>query len=204
MRRSIVAASVFTLALAGFAGTASADDGEYEDEEEEVVVKKKKRKSSEEGEVRVIVVNESEPKRRKPRKIPAVEGEAPPEGYHTETQSMRGLWIAGISVFAAGYAVQILSGGIADAVHGHYEGKYTYYSLIPVAGPFIVAGHEEISAPGKVPFILWGIMQAGGMGMFIGGLAARKEVWVSNGASNELPAPEVYVGLGSIGVRQQF
>lgn len=202
MLRTIVAASVFTVALGGFAGTASADDGD--DEEEEVVVtKKKKRKSSEEGEVRVIVVNE-EPRRRKPRKIPAVEGEDPPEGYHTEHQSMKGLWIAGISIFAAGYALEILSGGIADAVHGHYDGKYTYWSLIPVAGPFIVAGHEEISAPGKVPFILWGIMQAGGMGMFIGGLAAKKEVWVSNGASNELPPPEVYVGLGSIGLRQQF
>ena len=49
-----------------------------------------------------------------------------------------------------------------------------------------------------------GLVQTAGMGMFIGGLAAKKEVWVKDSASMQMPEPEVFVGLGSVGLRQRF
>ncbi|NUP05904.1 MAG: hypothetical protein HOW73_07590 [Polyangiaceae bacterium] len=205
MRRLIIASSVFAFALAGFATQAHAQDGDDEGEEEEVVVTKRKKRRSDDN-VRVIVVEDDDdydrPRRkRKPRKLTAVPGEAPPEGYHVETTTHKGVWVAGISMFGASYFLSVLSGAIADAAEGHEEGLYSYYGLIPVAGPFVIAGHEEISGPGKIPFILFGAVQAAGMGMFIGGLAAKKEVWIADSASTD---PQVYVGLGNIGLVQHF
>lgn len=204
MRRSIMVTSAIAATLA-FAVVSDAH-AQDEDDDEEVVVMRKRPKAEADGKVQVIVIKEGDdppPRRRrsKPRKLEAIDGESPPPGYHTETTTMKGLWIAGISIWGAGYFLSILSGGIADAVEGHDEGRHTFYNLIPVAGPFITAAHREIEGPGKMPFILWGIMQAGGMGMFIGGLSAKKSVWVSDGASL---SPELLIGPGSIGLRQRF
>lgn len=199
MGRTMVFSSALAVALFGFAGQAYAGD----DPDEEVVPQARAGRGEK---VQVIVVNGDEsvgPRRRhRARKIEAVDGERPPAGYHRETTSLRGVWIAGISLFASSYVLSILSGGIADAVEGHEGGRYTWYSLIPAAGPFIIAGHGEISPVAKVvPFILCGVMETAGLGMFIGGLAAHKDVWVSDEARLD---PELFVGPGSIGVRQKF
>lgn len=203
MRRLMLAASVLAFTLVGFSGEAFADDGE-EDEYEEVVVRKKKKKKSDDN-VQVIVIEDDEEaaprRRRRPKKLTAIPGEEPPPGYHTETSTYKGVWIAGISLFGSSYLLSLISGAIADGVEGHDEGRHTYYNLIPVAGPFISAAHDEIQGPGKMPFILFGIIQAGGMGMFIGGLSAKKHVWVSDEIAL---SPELLIGPGSIGLRQQF
>jgi len=202
----MVVSSVLALSLVGFAGEAFAGDHDEGDEETVVVPKS----TSGEGKVQVIVVHDGEDseggrRARRPyrrRKIAAVDGERPPPGYHTETTTMKGLWVGGISMFSSAYLVDILCAGIADAVEGHEGGKYTWYSLIPLAGPFVIAGHDEISPVAKVvPFILLGAIETAGLGMFIGGLASKKEVWISNDAKLD---PELYVGVGSLGLRQKF
>jgi hypothetical protein len=205
MRRTIVFSSALALALMGYAGQASAQDSE--DEEEEIVVTKRKKKKVEaegEGKVQVIVINDDEedgPRRKKRRRLDAIDGEKPPPGYHTETTTYKGIWGGGIGMLGGGYLLTLISGAVADAVEGYEDGKFTYYSLIPVAGAFVSAGHSEIEGPGKMPFIIFGLIQAGGLGMIIGGASAKKEVWVSDDAMVD---PEVFVGPGMLGIRQRF
>lgn len=208
MRRSMVASSVLVFALAAVsAREARADDAAETEEVEAVDEEAPSTTKAGKKKVRVIVIDDDEEdvgprrKRRKPRRLTPIDGEDPPEGYRSETTNIKGLWVAGVSLFGASYFLSIVSGGIADAVEGYENGKHTYFGLIPVVGPFITAGHPEIEAPGKIPFILFGAMQAAGVGMFIGGLAAKKEVWV---ASDFSFAPELVIGPGGIGMRQQF
>jgi len=208
MRCKTIVSSAFALALLGIAGGANAGDSDEEEEEEIVTLK---RKGDNDDKVQVIVIQNDdiqnddrrERRKKKKRKMPAVEGEAPPEGYHTETTNLRGLWIAGISTFAPIYALTVLSGGIADAWEGT-GGYYAAWTLLPIAGPFVVAAHggdNGIGGGAKVYFVAMGLLQATGMGMFIGGLAAKKSVWVPDEYSM---TPQISVGAGNISLRQNF
>lgn len=209
MRRLIAISTVLALSgVMGYARDAMADD-EYE--EEEVVVKKKKPRvvieddEATDDNVQVIIVKDKERgksrRSRRGRVISAEDGEAPPPGYHTETKSLKGVWVAGLSMWASSYFLSVLGGGIADAAEGYDEGKYIYYSLIPVAGPFVIAGHDEIGIGGKMPFILFGAVQAAGLGMFIGGLAAKQKIWVADDVAFEV---EPTIGLGTLGLNATF
>ena len=206
MRCKTIVSSAFAVALFGITSGAYAQDSDDE-AEEEVVTMGTKGEAKGDGKVQVIVIqnDDGEGRRKKPRKrkMPAVEGENPPPGYHTETTNIRGLWIAGISTWAPSYLLSILGGGIADAVEGT-DGYYAAWNLLPIAGPFVTAAHggdSGISGGGKVYFIFMGVLQAAGAGMFIGGLAANKSVWVPDEYSM---TPQISVGLGTVNLRQNF
>jgi len=157
--------------------------------------------------VQVIVVQQAappEPVRPRRRRIPAADDGPPPAGFHEETTTLKGLWIAGISVLGAGYLLSVLSGSVADAVEGERDGKYVWYSLIPLGGPFVIAAQSEISGPADPYFVFLGILQAAGAGMLIGGLAAQKTYWVTDDAKTEPLVPQVRVGAGWASVRVAF
>ncbi|HTJ82610.1 MAG TPA: hypothetical protein VL400_12895 [Polyangiaceae bacterium] len=157
--------------------------------------------------VQVIVVQQQAPAEAAPprrrRRIAADDG-PPPAGYHEETTTLKGLWIAGISVLGAGYLLTILSGSVADAVDSNRDGKYVWYSLIPVGGPFVIAAQREISGPADPYFVLLGVLQVAGTGMIIGGVAAQKTYWVTDEAKVEPLVPELRVGAGWASMRVAF
>lgn len=210
MRRILgITFSLFALTIAGdaFAGEdeATTDDEDAVEQEAPKKKKRKKRRVVEEDDesVEVVVVEGGRRRDRRPKRLPPTPGGRPPEGYVEAESNLRGVWIGGVSMLSAGYFVTILGGGIADAVEDHDDGKYLWYGLIPVAGPFVIAGHEEIQSGGKAVFILLGAVQAAGLGMTIGGLATKKKVWLRDDVARPWD-PELRLGAGSAGVRMAF
>jgi hypothetical protein len=199
--------SLFAITTAGEAladdEVDAADEEQVEEEAPKKKKKKKKRRVVEEDDESVEVVVERRGRDRRPKRLTPTPGEAPPEGYVVAESNLRGVWIGGVSMLSAGYFVTILGGGIADAVEDHDQGKYLWYSLIPVGGPFVIAGHEEIQSGGKAVFILLGAVQAAGLGMTIGGLATKKTVWMRDDIARPWE-PELRLGVGSAGVRMAF
>jgi hypothetical protein len=116
------------------------------------------------------------------------EGEPIPPGYHPVQRIRKGLVIGGAVTFGTVYLLTALSGAaVSDIGHatctsstsvscsaGH-SGKLL---LIPVAGPFAVLSTG--STFGDFFMVLDGLVQAGGIAMFIAGLAAPKTVLVRN------------------------
>ena len=139
---------------------------------------------------------------KKPKRIPVVDGEDPPAGYHSETTTIKGLWIAGIATWGAGYLITLLSGAVNTAVED--DSKYAYEGLIPGAGPWILFGQNIHN--GSAPwYVFCGVLQTAGIGMTIGGLAGHKEVWNRDEASLHRPLePELLVGPGNLGLRMRF
>lgn len=203
-----ISLSLFAAMVAGdaFAGEdeATTDDQDAVEEEAPRKKKHKKRRVVEEDDDSVDVVVESRGRRdRRPKRLAPTPGASPPEGYVEAESNLRGVWIGGVSMLSAGYFVTILGGGIADAVEDHDDGKYLWYGLIPVGGPFVIAGHEEIHSGGKAVFILLGAVQAAGLGMTIGGLATKKKTWLRDDIAQPWD-PELRLGVGSAGVRMAF
>ncbi len=88
-----------------------------------------------------------------------------PVDYIMEKRSMRGLWIAGISVFAAAYFTDII---VTSALDGNVG-----LAAVPMLGPFLqLDSHSNDDY--EAVLILSGIMQIGGMAMFIAGLSIKR------------------------------
>lgn len=158
------------------------------------------------GQQTVIIVQQGPAAPTKPKKIPVVDGEDPPPGYHRDSTSIKGLWIAGITVLSVGYVFTILGGGVQSAVDGN--NKYVYESLIPGAGPWIILAQNDAAAP---YWVITGVLQAGGIGMLIGGLAGRRETWIRDDVGDLHLSPkrppiqiEPLVGVGNLGMRMRF
>ncbi|NUO52816.1 MAG: hypothetical protein HOV80_28560 [Polyangiaceae bacterium] len=203
-----ISLSLFALTIAAdaFADEDEATTGDEDAAEQEAPRKQKRKRRvvEEDDEADEVVVVERRGRRdRRPKRLPPTPGERPPEGYVESESNLRGVWIGGVSMLSAGYFVSILGGGIADAVEDHEDGKYLWYGLIPVAGPFVIAGHKEIESGGKAVFILLGAVEAAGLGMTIGGLATKKKVWLRDDVAEPWD-PELRLGVGSAGVRMAF
>ena len=159
------------------------------------------------GQPTIIVVQQSGPAPTatpKRRTIPAVDGEAPPPGYHLEQQMMRGLAIAGWSIFGAGYALTALGGAVSSAVNafGGGDGGYGLVGLIPVVGPWVFVANDDLGGSRGL-FALLGVMQAGGLAMGIAGVAAKTEVWVSDEA-RATNGPRFTLSPTAIGFKTSF
>lgn len=159
------------------------------------------------GSPTIIVVQQGGPAPTTPAKrrtIPAVDGEEPPPGYHREQQMMRGLAIAGWSLFGAGYALTALSGAVISAVDsgGGGDGSYGLVGLIPIAGPWIFVANDDLGGSRGL-FALLGVMQGGGLAMGIAGVAAKTEVWVSDEAKAN-DGPRFTISPTAIGFKTSF
>jgi hypothetical protein len=140
-------------------------------------------------------------KRRDPKRLTPEAGEKPPAGYTEVSSNNRPLWIGGVTTFAAGCFVGVIAGGVADSAENHEDGRYLWWNLLPVAGPFVTASSSEIGVGGKTVFVLLGATEAAGLGMLIGGLATKKKTWLRDDVAYE---PELLIGAGSAGLRLQF
>lgn len=101
-----------------------------------------------------------------------------PVGYRTETQGIKGLYIAGPIVFGAIYAIGIpLAAGISAAAGADDPGAHAGVMAIPIAGPFLEAGGvvDEESSEGAPALVAMGVLQIAGITMTILGLTIRRE-----------------------------
>ncbi len=101
-------------------------------------------------------------------------------GYRETTQSRPALWGPGLGIFLAGYVLNFaaftpLANAISSDRDGASEQDAWAWSLLPLAGPIVQLG---IGAPHPAIPITMGLMQIGGLVMFIYGLAEQETVRV--------------------------
>ena len=104
---------------------------------------------------------------------PYVEGQPLPPGARVITRARTGLVASGTAMLAAGYVAMLFSYLFADAF-----GDPTEWMLVPLVGPFFTIPHAGASE-GRGLLALDGLLQVGGLTMFIAGLVAKRSyvVW---------------------------
>jgi hypothetical protein len=128
------------------------------------------------------------------------EGEPVPDGYRPVRRANRSLVMAGAITFGSVYVTTGLAGAIAADAGARGSGTL----LVPVLGPFIMAGLQG-SATGGFMLVLDGLAQAAGVTMFAVGLAQprAKLVRVELGKVEVTPVPMTFgpssAGLGFVG-----
>jgi hypothetical protein len=139
-----------------------------------------------------------------PRKITDwEEGEPIPAGYHKVSHVRVGLIVGGAVTFGVTYLLTALSGALVSDV-GNATNCGTSCSsakplLIPLAGPWIVLPNVTSTATGSFFLVLDGLVQAAGVGMLIGGIAAQKTDLVRDDTAKVvvLPTPVVFDNKGA-------
>jgi hypothetical protein len=135
------------------------------------------------------------------------DGQPIPPGYHKSTQIRKGLVIGGAVTFGVVYLLTAIAGAVVSDVGDATCGNTTCPGtrsgrllLIPVAGPFALLGATG-SATANLGLVLDGLLQAGGVAMLIGGLAAPKTVLVRDDVSKVkiMPKPMIF-GQNGAGV----
>lgn len=99
-----------------------------------------------------------------------------PPGYHAEERARLGLVIGGAVTFGTMYLFTALGASISNDAGTPANALY-----VPGVGPFIqMAQCQGCSATGSFFLAVDGVVQVGGIAMFIAGLAAPKTVLVRN------------------------
>jgi hypothetical protein len=127
------------------------------------------------------------------------EGADIPPGYEPDTRVRKGLVIAGAITFGLSW--------MASAAYGSYlieeregemwrsrdedEAPSEAVLYVPLVGPWIALGTVEHDRRERGAFISGGIVQAAGMAMLIGGLAARETVLVKTDDAEVAVLPQV-------------
>jgi hypothetical protein len=128
------------------------------------------------------------------------EGQPVPPGYHKSTKIRTGLVIAGAVTFGVVYLTTALVGAAVGDICSATNSSCTSAKLllIPVAGPFTLIG-PGAGATGDFFLVLDGLAQAGGLAMFIAGLAAPRTVLKRNdvGKVTITPKPMTFGTHGS-------
>ncbi len=133
--------------------------------------------------------------------MPYDEEQPVPPGYVPQERIRKGLVIPGAVVFGTFYFFTAVGGGLnLDERNAPYGAL-----LVPVAGPFIVAGTGDFTLGDftAMLFVFDGIIQAGGAAMLLSGIFAKKKVLVRQDMAQTV-RPEVMVGPGSIGMKLTF
>ncbi len=145
-----------------------------------------------------------------PKFLEYEEGDPVPPGYHKKTRIRVGLVAGGASMFGVSYLLSIMTAGIgqlvanaSSSIDGEPVKKDYGPMLIPVVGPFIAIPTTHANTGGAFGLTFLGLTQAGGMAMFIVGLAAPTTRLVRNDIAKKFTltptiAPGAY-GLGAVG-----
>lgn len=99
------------------------------------------------------------------------EGEPMPAGYHAVKRVRTGLVTGGAITFGVSYFISILIAAIGQDLSGASNPFWPQF--IPVVGPFIQMGVTPLATVAVYCTFL-GLAQAGGLAMFIAGLAAPR------------------------------
>ena len=138
-----------------------------------------------------------------PRKITDwEEGEPIPPGYHTHSHVRVGLIVGGAVTFGLTYLTTALAGALVSDIGNATNCGNSCSSakplLVPLVGPFIVLPHSD-TATGSFFLVFDGLVQAAGIGMLIGGIAAPKVDLVRDevGTIKVQPTPLVFDNKGA-------
>jgi hypothetical protein len=153
------------------------------------------------------------PGQKGPKTLPYEEGQAIPPGYYLDEGPIKGLLIAGPIVFGVPYLL-----GLTIASGTGYPNA-SGWLVAPVIGPWITLGARE-DACGSDPvdysdtlcesennlvrtwLVLDGILQAGGVAMFIAGMVSRRKRLLRQDVAQVTVAPTMVgtgYGLGAFG-----
>ncbi len=130
--------------------------------------------------------------------------------YDLVTTVNRPLVIAGAVTFAVSHFVAVsfgtlmlMAGTNDDDGLGLVLGAPFF---LPIVGPPIALGMGGIDAGSGLGTLLIAdsVLQGVGFGMLVAGLSMRTESVVRVDAASARPAPELFVGPGSLGMRQRF
>ncbi|CAN5407959.1 hypothetical protein BH09MYX1_BH09MYX1_53140 [soil metagenome] len=120
-----------------------------------------------------------------------------PIGYHAESRPNRGLIIGGSVVFGVAYAA-----ALAGAFLSSFSKESFLTLVIPLVGPYVAAAQAS-DATSKAVFVGDGIVQAGGVVMFVAGFLAPRTVYVKDDFSIR-PAPIAAANGWGIGASGTF
>lgn len=122
-----------------------------------------------------------------PKKMRYEEGSPVPPGYRVEERARTGLVVGGACLFGVTYLITALIGSaLSDGVND----KDAKWMFLPVVGPFVYSTTTE-SATAKTWLYIDGLAQAGGVAMFIIGIAGQKMLIRNDVASRVLVTPMV-------------
>jgi hypothetical protein len=110
------------------------------------------------------------------------EGQPIPPGYYKSTKIRTGLVVGGAVTFGAVYLITALTGAVVGDIcvaTNTTSCTSAKLLLIPVAGPFTLLG-AGVGATADLFLVIDGLAQAGGIAMFIAGLAAPRTVLKRN------------------------
>jgi hypothetical protein len=125
-----------------------------------------------------------------------------PPGYELTKKPRRGLVLAGLVTAASAYGLSLTFGSVALTFDS--DSEYGLL-LIPFAGPFMtIAADEYMDGFATGILILDAISQIGGTAMLIAGFVAKEQVLERRDKILSRPAPEFFVGPGSVGMRMKF
>jgi hypothetical protein len=119
-----------------------------------------------------------------PKTMDYEDGDPVPPGYHVDTRIRKGLVIGGAVTFGTVYLLTALTAAAVQSTDDAFGGSSTSDDVtplyIPVAGPFIGMATMDAEGAGVFALAVVGVVQAGGLAMFIAGLAAPKTELVRN------------------------
>ncbi len=116
-----------------------------------------------------------------------------PPGYHVGTEPLRALWASGAGTFVGAYATTLVVGWFAS---GSNDAGYFFILL---AGPIVFGATAQSDERGSlvVGMTFLTLAQTAGVAMFIGGLAAKHQVFVRNDRASVTPSFDVGPGRAS-------
>lgn len=127
-------------------------------------------------------------------------GDPVPPGYRQTTGVRKGLVIAGSVTLGSLYFFNLLGAAAAhDSENGQFDPLY-----VPCIGPFVAIGTARSDSLGTFALVLDGVVQTGGLAMFVAGLVATQTRLVRDrSVATVLPVPYTpdskTLGLGVVG-----
>ena len=143
------------------------------------------------------------------------EGDPIPPGYHPVSHVRTGLIAGGIALFGSLYLISVLTAAATVDVCHAFNGSVVTgcnaptFLFVPVAGPFIEIAHSASGSALAATFlVIDGLGQAGGVFMFIAGIAWPKVMLQRNdlgfyGKKQTLATIEPVIG-GQTGLKITF
>ena len=112
--------------------------------------------------------------------------------YEQREQSIKGLWIPGIIIFAASYGLTAAFGGALS-----FNDDYLIWTSIPLIGPWVALGYAGSDGE-TAGAVLGGVTQAAGALMFVLGLSLTRTVRVPVYAFDRFDPQSPRLGLDVI------
>jgi hypothetical protein len=138
-----------------------------------------------------------------PPSLPYTEGASAPTGYHLDSRPQKGLIIAGSVSFGVAYLSSLLaaSGLQQDSSRAKDGGgAETLPLFIPVIGPFIGLATLDPDPVGSGWLVLDGLVQTGGVIMFVTGLVSPTKKFVRDDLAVRWTVSPVTVGRNAPGL----